>query len=177
MTASSSESQSLPPLRTPPGAPEPLIRVVRTTARVREEGNGRGEEVQVFCGSCRGRAYDLTIEMAFHSFYADVSGEWRRTSSAVVERACPKCGVHATCRVTLAPGHPLRDGHHGPWYCPDCSASLAFVDGPLGRIKASCRKCHRNVTTTARNAFFGNLRSVDDENGHRHLSSLDSVPF
>jgi hypothetical protein len=176
----------LPPLRVPQPSnipPEPFIKLIRTTEDVKHGGREDGEQVQVHCGACLKRAFDLTILWHFN-WTVDDYPDWSRTNSVKVSRMCPNCGLVHHKLVTLTPGHPLSDGFHGAWFCPaGCAShgftSLGFIDANMGRVKASCcgNRCRANVTTTAHRAFFGNLKHVDTEKARRRSEYFDPAPF
>lgn len=171
--------ENLPPL-VPSGAPrnppEPLLRWMRGFDDADQLDSEEGELVRVHCGGCLRRAYDLTIIRTpiWRDVYGEELAEWRRTNKVLVSRMCPKCNMLNRGYLTLAPGNPLKDGLRGPWVCSHCRTSLAYVDANKGRIKASCKRCDENVTTSAHNAFFGNLKLVDDERTRRLLIDLEA---
>jgi hypothetical protein len=171
-----SDSVNLPPLisaNVPPSPPEPLVRWIRGFNEADRFDSADGELLEVHCGGCLLRAFDLEIAR-FAWINADGIVEYRRTNRVLVGRACPKCGAIKHGYVTLAPGYPLSDSLNGRWLCQSgCGASLAYVDVIKGRIKARCKRCEQNVTTSARNAFFGNLQRVEEERERRQSADLD----
>ena len=153
--------------------PAPLIKVIRSAADMEFGGRTDGELVQVHCGGCLKRTFDLTTLWTLDRGY-DGTPYWRKTGAVRVSRMCPKCRHVEHVEVTLKPGLPLEGGFHGPWHCWVGCTSLAFIDANGGRVKATCWSCRKNVTTTALAAFSGRLGSVEEERERRHLIHSNS---
>ncbi len=142
---------------------------------------GIGRDVQVRCGHCGRRLFDVTALL--HEVYnADVGAwEWFTTGVLEIEKACGRCKRKGKDCVTGTPGEPLSDGLSGPWRC-DCGQSLARVDGTRGRVRTTCR-CGMEVGVTASDAIA--TRTLTDLPPLRVPTSdapvehevLDDIPF
>ena len=97
---------------------------------------GEVAQVQVRCGPCRKRLYDVAISEA----YLGADSGFVEDETLIVTRRCPSCGIDNTGRVTRQRGRPYAgpDALLGPWHCTQCGRSLGKVDSVRARITVTC---------------------------------------
>jgi len=119
----------------PPRPAVPNSNVRAQVARTPQDArwSGQGPSVQVRCGACERRLFDVTGGQYFHGDYGMVDD-----GTLVLERVCPGCRLKNRGTVTDTPGEPTADGLSGPWRC-GCGKSLARVDSIRTRVHVTCR--------------------------------------
>ena len=116
-----------------PAVPNSNVRVQVARTFQDARWSGQGPSVQVRCGACERRLFDVTGGLYFHGDYGMVDD-----GTLVLERVCPGCRLKNRGTVTATPGEPTADGLSGPWRC-GCGKSLARVDPIRTRVHVTCR--------------------------------------
>lgn len=131
--------------------------IPRSTARVQlmETGqsswlDGRGKSVQVRCGTCEHRLFDISARHVRVCDAGSTIAYWREENMLEVEKVCSACKRAVRGMVTASPGDPV-EGLDGPWRC-ECGKSLAYVDSIRGRVTTRCR-CGTEARVTASDAI------------------------
>jgi hypothetical protein len=101
------------------------------------QDSGEAPSVQVRCGACNKRLYDLQVGGRYKPEHARLVEDGTLT----VERKCRNCRGLNAGRVTSLGGQPLTraDALHGPWICIHCGSSLGKINPILSRITTTCR--------------------------------------
>lgn len=121
------------------------IDVIVNDAETRRRGTG--PSVQVRCGDCKHRLFDVTEVTELRYFNGGDYEAMVPDGSLKLERKCPHCHRLVEGLVTATPGKPWDGGLDGPWLC-DCQTSLAHVDAISTRIRVTCR-CRTEVRVKA----------------------------
>lgn len=113
------------------------------------------ETVQVRCGCCEHRLFDVATIVVK---YWDEDAQdyiWAKSTALQLETSCPMCHLKVAQMTTATPGTPLPDGSglDGAWYCARGCRSLGHVDPIRGRIRTTCRRCNTVVHVTAADAI------------------------
>ena len=102
--------------------------------------------VQVRCGSCEHRLFDIAVTTSIHP-----DRRMPPETLLILERVCPTCKRKVRGGVTGDPGEPCPGGLDGPWRC-GCGGSLGYVEPVRGRVRTTCR-CGTEVRVTAGEAI------------------------
>lgn len=109
---------------------------------------GNGPAVQVRCGACGSRLFDVAVgPRLLPKFGIVLDGSLR------LARKCPSCDLVNEGSVTDQDGKRLtaRNALAGPWRC-ECGRSLGYVNDIRGRVHVTCR-CKHETRVVAANAI------------------------
>jgi hypothetical protein len=169
---------------TAPQTHPPRLPIPRSTARVQlmETGehswlHGCGKSVQVRCGTCEHRLFDVSARHVRVRNAGSTTVFWQEEAMLEIEKVCSACKRAVRGMVTARPGDPV-EGLDGPWRC-ECGKSLAYVDSIRGRVTTRCR-CGTEARVTASDAISApKLPAASTLSSANELGvqALDDVPF